>query len=227
MVLITIITVVLNKAIEIEKTIRSVLNQTYGKIDYIIIDGGSTDGTLSVIEKYNGRIRYISEPDKGLYDAMNKGWQMAETNSYIIFLGAGDEIISLPQNLSQNYSQVYYGHVYIGTQLFKSTHNSIKLRLANTLHHQALLIPKKVNEGAPFNLRFKLYADFDFTQRLLKRKVRFHYCRELKGYALPGGISAKRSDREMKSIVQKNFGSLMSIIAFCYYKLQKLKGLFQ
>lgn len=76
--LVSIITVCLNSNLHIEQTIKSVLNQTYDDIEYIIIDGGSTDGTLDIIRKYDNKIAYwLSEPDDGLYDAMNKGIQLA------------------------------------------------------------------------------------------------------------------------------------------------------
>ena len=88
--LITVVTVCFNAVTEIEKTIRSVLAQTYPHIEYIIIDGGSTDGTKQVIEKYADRIdRFVSEPDKGIFDAMNKGISMA-TGEYVNFMNAGD-----------------------------------------------------------------------------------------------------------------------------------------
>ena len=71
---VSIITVVLNNVQHIENCINSVLNQTYGNIEYIIIDGGSTDGTIDLIKKYEKQIsRWVSEPDRGIYDAMNKG----------------------------------------------------------------------------------------------------------------------------------------------------------
>ncbi len=79
--LITIITVSYNAIKTIEDTILSVLSQTYPNIEYIIIDGGSTDGTLDIIKKYQDRISYwVSEADKGIYDAMNKGWHIAKKN---------------------------------------------------------------------------------------------------------------------------------------------------
>jgi glycosyltransferase involved in cell wall biosynthesis len=223
MPLITIITVVYNGEAVLENTIKSVLALSHLNINYIIIDGKSTDNTVSIIRKYESKIyKWLTEPDKGIYDAMNKGWSIANKDSYILFLGAGDEIYSLPENLAPDYSKVYYGDVYIGKKLFKSTHN-FKLKLGSTIHHQALLIPKALHEKPPFEISYKLYADFDLNQRLLKQKVEFEYCKEFVAFALPGGISANRSNNEMLSIVKKNFGLTMSYAAAMYYRLQKLK----
>ena len=87
---ITIVTISYNIVTYIEKTILSVVNQTYPNIEYIVIDGGSTDGTLDVIKKYSDKITYwVSESDKGIYDAMNKGIDAA-TGDWINFMNAGD-----------------------------------------------------------------------------------------------------------------------------------------
>ena len=88
--LITIITVSYNAVKTIEDTIVSVLGQTYNNIEYIIIDGGSTDGTLDIIKKYQDKITYwVSEPDKGIYDAMNKG--IAKANGELIGIINSDD----------------------------------------------------------------------------------------------------------------------------------------
>ena len=87
---VTVVTVCYNAVKEIEKTIQSVIGQTYDNVEYIIVDGGSTDGTLDIIRKYSSRItRWVSEPDKGIFDAMNKSARMA-TGEYINFMNAGD-----------------------------------------------------------------------------------------------------------------------------------------
>ena len=91
--LVTIITVVFNGKIYIEETIQSVIGQTYKNIEYIVIDGGSNDGTVDIISKYANNITYwISEPDKGIYDAMNKGIKVAK-GEWLNFLNAGDSYI--------------------------------------------------------------------------------------------------------------------------------------
>ena len=88
--LISIVTVSYNAVLTIEQTILSVINQTYPNVEYIIIDGGSTDGTVDIIKKYADKIAYwVSEPDKGIYDAMNKGG-LKTTGDFIQFLNAGD-----------------------------------------------------------------------------------------------------------------------------------------
>ena len=88
--LISVITVSYNAVSTIEQTILSVINQTYSNIEYIIIDGGSTDGTIDIIRRYEDKIAYwVSEPDRGIYDAMNKGASKAN-GEYIAFLNSDD-----------------------------------------------------------------------------------------------------------------------------------------
>ena len=90
---ISVVTICLNSENSIEQTIKSVVDQTYSNIDYIMVDGGSTDGTLSIIQKYSHRIsKLISEPDSGIYNAMNKGVNIA-TGDYILFLNSDDYLL--------------------------------------------------------------------------------------------------------------------------------------
>ena len=86
---VTVITVCYNAASLIEETILSVLSQDYQNLEYLIIDGASTDGTVDIIRKYAGRLKFVSEPDRGIYDAMNKGLKMA-TGEWVNFMNAGD-----------------------------------------------------------------------------------------------------------------------------------------
>ena len=91
--IISVVTVVYNDNNNIEKTIKNVLKQTYHNIEYIVVDGASTDGTLEVIKKYSDKLLYISEPDKGIYDAMQKGANLAR-GEWVIFRNCGDFFIT-------------------------------------------------------------------------------------------------------------------------------------
>ena len=87
---ISVVTVVFNDHLHIEQTLCSVLSQTYDNIEYIVIDGGSTDGTVQIIKKYANKLAYwVSEPDKGVYDAMNKAISHV-TGTYVSFMNSGD-----------------------------------------------------------------------------------------------------------------------------------------
>ena len=216
---ITVITAVLNRADELAVTIQSVLACNRPNLDYIIIDGGSTDGTLELIEAYSGSLKYwISEPDLGVYDAMNKGWQQADSESWILFLGAGDRLISLPDELpSPGCLEVLFGNVLLHDNQVFYAGADFRLRLFNTLHHQALLIPKRVHSQPPFNLEYTHYADFDFNQRLYKKQISFRFHPHLQSYAAPGGMTENLALDELRRIVRKNFGAFwaaLTVIGF-------------
>jgi glycosyltransferase involved in cell wall biosynthesis len=225
MPLVSIITVTFNAKIELEKTILSVieLKKEHGNIEFIIIDGGSKDGSCDILHKYSKHISYsISEPDHGIYDAMNKGWKVAKIDSLIIYLGAGDKIISLPRFSPELTGKIIYGNAQLEHKLFKSKFSS-KLKLGNTLHHQALLVPKKIHPAAPFNTKYKVYADFDFNQRLMKSGACFIYEKHFLASVLPDGISSYLNITEMTSIVRKNFGCLTFCLSYIYLSYQRLR----
>jgi glycosyltransferase involved in cell wall biosynthesis len=222
--LISIITVTFNAEKFLESTIRSVIAQAYKNIEYIIIDGGSTDNTVEIIKKYQGWIKYwISEPDRGIYDAMNKGWGIANDRSYILFLGAGDRVNELP-DLSKYVGCVgVFGNVSLGdNRLFRSAAD-FRLRLGNTLHHQALLIDKSVHVNPPFDLNYKAYADYDFNVRLYNQRVEFIFDNSFFSYALPGGLTEKIHTEELRSIVRKNFGIFWELLSVMYHTYQNIR----
>jgi glycosyltransferase involved in cell wall biosynthesis len=215
--LITIITVVRNGEKTIEHTIKSVLAQKNRNVEFIVIDGCSDDGTVDILRRYKDTISYwVSEPDQGIYDAMNKGWQIAK-DGYILFLGSGDQIVNLPTVLDSSHAKkIYYGKVMIGSKLFKSRLN-FRFKMGNTLHHQALLIPKSACDASPFDLRYKVYADYNFSVKLLKDDYIFIYSEDFSSIAIPNGISSTEYIREMLNIVSENFGFFWMSLAFTLY----------
>lgn len=221
---ISVITVVKDDVRFIEETILSVIDKmATADIDYIVIDGGSTDGTLDIIKKYAGEISYwVSEADNGIYDAMNKGWNAAADNSYILFVGAGDRIISVPVMVRYNQNDVVYGQVRMGENTVFTPRADFHLNMYNTLHHQALLVNKALHSAPPFNCRFRIYADFDFNQRLKKSGATFLLSSDFIGYARPGGVSDRHCFSELLVIVTANFGLLWASIALSGYYAMRI-----
>jgi glycosyltransferase involved in cell wall biosynthesis len=222
----TIISVVKNGADHFEETILSVIAQrkTFAEIDLIVVDGGSSDGTIDILKKYSDHITYwTSGPDNGIYDAMNKGWAAAADNSFILFLGAGDRIISLPTDLkSHGQNEVIYGSVCMGDKAVFKSRADFHLNLYNSLHHQALLVNKGLHPAPPFNCRYRIYADFDFNQRLKKQVANFVFSPDFIGYACPGGVSDRHCFTESLRIIFANYGYLWVFLAFLSYCAMKI-----
>ena len=226
--LISVVTVVHNGAALLEQTIVSVLQQPYENLEYIIIDGGSTDGTVDIIRKHENRLScWISEKDNGIYDAMNKGWALAKDHGFIIFLGAGDRLLSLPDAMGNCHTdEVIYGKVFLGDNLVFKPKVGYQLRIYNTLHHQALLINKDFHPAKPFDTRFRVYADFDFNQRLYKMGAKFVYSESFQSYAAPCGVSDRLDLAETVRIVTKNFGPLWGFLTIsCFLAVKLIPGM--
>lgn len=227
MLKLTIITVVFNGVSSIKDTLDNVLGLAIDNLSYIVVDGNSTDGTVEILKEYEFKfkskgIRYNwkSESDKGLYDAMNKGWNMAEDEAFILFLGSGDKILQVPDYNKFENADVLFGNVMAGDYLFNSKLD-FRLRLGNMLHHQALFVRKSTYINSPFDIKYKVYADFDFNQRLLIEGRRFVKDDNFLGYALEGGVSAVYNYKEAYHIIHKNFGAHYVILAKIYYFLQR------
>ena len=178
--LVTVITVVFNGADHLEETILSILNQTYDNIEYVLIDGGSTDGTLEIIKKYDTAIDYwISEKDGGIYDAMNKGIKLA-TGEWINFMNSGDilytnEVLEKIQTKLNNFSNLVYGnaemfseqhHVTVPNNSSSITINSFMMNMP--ICHQAMFFRKKAfQQIGLFRTNYKICADHDWTVKYL------------------------------------------------------------
>ena len=239
---ISIITVVYNSESALEKTIESITEQKYKDIEYIIIDGGSTDGTFAIIKKFEKHISFwISEPDKGIYDAMNKGLEKA-TGDYVWFLNAGDEIYS-PDTLSfintlENDADAYYGEVeYIdeegknlGTRTLKKPPENLSwkdLDKGMVVSHQSIIV--KRDRAVYYNLDYKYCSDIDWMIRTLKNcKIILNTNRILSKFLI-GGYSKKNiieSNRERYKILRNHFSLFKVLKSHLYLSVNFLKYYF-
>lgn len=184
--LVTIVTVVLNDSVNIISTIESVLSQTYNNIEYIVIDGDSRDGTQEVIRRYEKRItQFISEPDKGIYDAMNKGTMMA-SGQWITYMNSGD-IFSSNTTLEKIFDgseNDISGSDIIYSDVIADYKTSRKIRAAKKLSffwhglpfsHQSHLVRASYAKSKLFNLNYRICADFDFMYSSYKTGAIFYY----------------------------------------------------
>jgi len=166
--LISIITVSFNSVKTIEKTILSVINQTYKNIEYLIIDGGSTDGTIDIIKKYNDKISYwVSEKDNGIYDAMNKGVIMA-TGDYLNFMNSDDYffndkvLFEVIPYLNNEYN-IVYGNVEVIYNNFRIIKKEPlpKYLWMGSVNHQSTFFKNKIIQKYKYNTNNKLVADYE------------------------------------------------------------------
>lgn len=184
---ISVVTVCYNAVATIENTMLSVINQTYQNVEYIIIDGGSTDGTMDIVNRYKDRITVIvSEPDKGIFDAMNKGIKKA-TGEWINFMNAGDWFVNktiisqIFQSGSKCQYAVIYGDAYCDyvdqkryyhEKAFFERKGYIK---PMGICHQAMFVQRNWIPECCFDLSFKLAADYNMIYSIYKNRGRFLY----------------------------------------------------
>ncbi|OAQ38788.1 glycosyl transferase [Pedobacter psychrophilus] len=206
---ISIITVVYNNQKTLETAIKSVLSQKYNDIEYIIIDGGSSDNTLKIIERYGSRIsKIVSEPDKGIYDAMNKGISLA-TGDIIGVLNSDDiyndnKVISDVMNCFINNPSV---NIVYGDLVYVNSDDTNKVvrkweslgfyneyfEDGNVPPHPSLFLRAEVYQiSGLFNLKYKLAADYEFMLRIFKKSnIESKYLKRLMVRMRLGGATNK------------------------------------
>jgi glycosyltransferase involved in cell wall biosynthesis len=215
MLKISVITAVWNNRDTIADAIKSVLSQTYSDMEYIIIDGGSTDGTVDIIRSYGDRItKFVSEKDKGIYDALNKGVKMA-TGDIIGFLHSDDifadenSISKIAHAFSANVDGVYSDLVY--TQKDDTTkvlrywsscsYNPKLLKHGWMPAHPTLYLKREIYENfGGFDTSFKIAADYDFILRIFSSGIKTAYISEVTYKMRVGGAS----NRSIKNIITKS-----------------------
>ena len=239
--LFSIITVTYHAESVLEETILSVVSQTYHNIEYIIVDGASKDRTLSIVNKYRDKIQaVVSEPDKGLYDAMNKGLKMAK-GEYECFLNAGDtfheddtlQLIVHQLNKSNVLPDVIYGE----TALVDAQRHFVRMRRLQTpdtlnwksfrqgmlVCHQAFIAKRALAETYDLNYRFS--ADFDWCIRVMKKASLLHNTRLTLIDYLDEGMTTKNRKASLKErfrIMAKHYGYISTVLHHIWFVLRLL-----
>ncbi len=184
---VTVVTAVLNDAGHIEQTILSVISQTDIEIEYIIVDGGSKDGTLELIGKYKDKISLlISESDRGVYDAMNKGIKYS-TGDFVYFLNSGDVLLN-PSILSKIKFEdvnvrntIIYGNVVVAYGNIEALEKprpffNSKMKFKGIgICHQSMFFPGELIRNEKYDLSYKIAADYDLVYRLWRKGTEFLY----------------------------------------------------
>jgi glycosyltransferase involved in cell wall biosynthesis len=192
---ISIISICYNSSGVIERTIKSVIDQSYKNIEYIVIDGGSNDGTLEIINQYRDQIDVlISEKDLGIYDAFNKGIRNS-SGDLVTFLNSGDYYLSdycweVINNFDPSYSFICSNVLYFNdeySKIVRPLYPKTKLGKPPFLHPALMVRRELFAEIGYFNLEFKTFSDFDWMLKLVNRKILGRYldvtkvCFELQG----------------------------------------------
>ena len=216
--LISVVTVVFNGARHIEETIRAVSSQTYPHIEHIVIDGGSTDGTLDVLRRYDETISYwLSEPDSGIYEAMNKGIaQVSDPESYILFANAGDRLYAddaLERVIEQGKGEdMLYGKMLLADDTMSAVIGK-RVELPDlafqTLCHPATFVRRKVFDSVGmFDTRYAIAADYDHIVRCFAAPVSTRFVDVVVSRMRMGGLSEDqfmKSCRERKDVIRRRF----------------------
>ena len=214
----TVITVCYNSESTIRKTFESVLHQTYNNIEYIVIDGQSTDGTIEIIKEYEplfeGRMKWISELDKGIYDAMNKGIKMA-SGELIGIINSDDyyepnAVEDMMAAVSEEPYQILYGFLRtlkdgIETGISLSSHVLLRERM---IDHPACFVTKRLYEDlGTYDTEFVSAADYDFMLRMAEKpEVHFQPVYKLIANFATGGMCASSKAYYDLLKVQKKHG---------------------
>ncbi len=208
---ITVVTVAYNAAKEIEETILSVTKQDYLNLEYIVIDGASKDGSVDIIRKYENKILlWISEPDKGIYDAMNKGIDKA-TGDWILFMNAGDyfysnKVISDVFSSENDYSayDVIYGDAEFRLKSFSYVIEAMESAPERFMpfSHQAAFTRTTKAKQLKYNTQYKIAADTEFFLRLMKQgSIYKHISTVICSYDAQQGMSVHNEVRRSKELV--------------------------
>lgn len=229
--IISVVIVTFNCGTMVRETIDSFAHQTYRAKELIVIDGGSDAETLSILREYRNHINVlITEPDKGIYDAMNKGLDQSK-GDFLIFMGSDDHFVSydtlerVARHLTDQ-NTVYYGDVWrpLNNDIYCRKFYKYKLAVKN-ISHQAIFYPKSIYKEKKYNLKYKLMADYAYNIELWG-KAEYQYIREPISFITQFGASSTGKDEvfenDRRMLVCKNLGAVPYLYALVYHFLRNL-----
>jgi glycosyltransferase involved in cell wall biosynthesis len=204
---ITVITISYNEVTTIEQTIKSVIGQTGVRLEYLVIDGGSKDGTVDHLMSYDHHIDFwLSEKDSGIYDAMNKGIAQAK-GEWLFFLNAGDKILDgglrklLALSIEHKHAEIITGRInifdFLGSNLAFIHPNVVcdsnLLKYSCCIAHPATLVRSSVfKKIGPYDTDYRIAGDYEFWLRALKNKIIFHFDKLIVSDFNGNGLSSRR-----------------------------------
>ena len=228
---ISIITIVYNDKEGLQKTIDSVISLNYDNIEFIIIDGGSHDGTAELMRKHESNIDYcISEYDLGIYDAMNKGINVA-TGDWLNFMNAGDyfaneNVLNEIDFTANQKVDILYGYKSQKGKLFyPMSIKNLEIGLIFGNHQSMFFNKNKLQNELYYDEKYKIYADYELVNRIYKQKNSvINFVNVLVADFEGGGISEKPSTQKRKDkyrIVYKSYGVIGILRAIAYRIFKK------
>ena len=244
---ISVVTITYNAEAVLQRTLDSVLSQSYPYVEHLIIDGASTDGTLALVEQYreesteqaaSHEVIVQSEPDRGIYDAMNKGLQKA-TGDFVLFLNAGDTLpatdtLELVMDKADDGVGVLYGNTDVvdgeGNFLY---HRRLQpperlswrsFRQGMLVCHQAFYARTEIAKGIPYDLQYRFSADVDWCIRVMKeaerRRLQLVNLHTVVANYLEEGATTKNhkaSLRERYLVMQRHYGVVQTFLLHCWF----------
>ncbi len=224
--MVSIIIVLFHDREECIRLLKNILAFDDCDFELIVIDGGSRDGTVEVLKQWDDKIDYwLSEPDSGIYDAMNKGVSSAR-GEYVLHLNAGDTLKLLPYEtlamcVKESVDVASFAVMTDPGGIFRPE-TGFPLHVVNTWHHQGTFYRR--TPELVYDTRYKIYADFDLNQRMLKNKKRVHLFNEIVSHHQRDGISQSgRNNHEIYRSIHENFGTPYVVLGFLWPRYQALR----